>query len=210
VSKKACLTALALALGVAATVPALAPKAIAAAAPSKDPATAPAGTYNLDTQHSSVIGRIAHGGGTSFSTLRFGITKAVLNWDPANPANIKLEATLDAKPHYDPIVYRVTPESEQLLNVAKFPTATFSSTRVTKTGATTADVTGNFSLLGVTKPVVLHLELVGVGQGPQGKKILGFTGKTEIKRSDFGMSFGLPSVGDVVSLQLDGEFQQQG
>jgi polyisoprenoid-binding protein YceI len=178
----------------------------APAGPSKDLTPAVAGTYNIDVMHSSVIARIPHSGGVSSSTMRFGVTKAALTWDPANVGAIKLDATVDAKPHYDPVVYRVTPESAQLLNVAQFPTANFVSTTVVKTGALKADVTGNLTLLGVTKPAVMHIELTGVGKNAQGAPILGFTGSMAIKRSDFGMTFLLPGVGDNVALTLDGEF----
>ena len=212
-SKLAAVTLTALLAGAALGGPSLAqapaggPPAAPAAPPpiSKDPTTLAAGTYNIDLNHSSVIARIGHGRGISFSTLRFGVTKAVLTWD-TNPANIKLEATIDTKPHYDPIVYRGPPEGENFLNVAKFPTATYVSTGVTRTGPSKADVQGNLTLLGVTKPVTLHLELLGATKTNQGAPIAGFTGTAELKRSDFGNTSFAGNVGDVVTLQLDGEF----
>jgi polyisoprenoid-binding protein YceI len=199
-------TSLALALGLAAAplAPALAQPAAPAA--SKDPAAAPAGTYNLDTNHSSVVARVAHGGGLSYSTMRFGVKQAVLNWDPANPANIKITATVDAKPHYDPIVYRLAPDAEQLLNAVKWPEATFVSTAVTPTGAAKADVQGNLTLMGQTKPAVMHMELVGAGKNNQGKPVVGFTGTMTVKRSDFGTPFLANAIGNEVTLVLDGEF----
>jgi polyisoprenoid-binding protein YceI len=209
VAKSAFATSLALALGLALAAPALAQqpaRPAAPAAPSKDPAAAPAGTYNIDKNHSSVIARVPHGGGTSFSTMRFGVTQAVLTWDPANPANIKIQATVDTKPHYDPIVYRVGPEAQQMLDVAKFPTATFVSTAVKRTGPDKADVDGEVTLLGVTKPAVMHIELVGIGKNNQGAPVIGFTGTMELKRSDFGTPFLPNAIGDNVQLVLDGEF----
>lgn len=212
-SRLATLTAITLLAGIAMSAPSLAqapagapPAAPAPPAPiSKDPATLAAGTYNIDLNHSSVIARIGHGRGISYSTLRFGVTKAVLTWD-ANPANIKLEATVDTKPHYDPIVYRGPPEGENFLNVAKFPSATYVSTSVTRTGPSKADVQGNLTLLGVTKPVTLHIELLGATKTNQGAPIAGFTGTAELKRSDFGNTAFGGNVGDLVTLQLDGEF----
>jgi polyisoprenoid-binding protein YceI len=212
-SRLATVTAIALLAGVAMSAPSLAqapagapPAAQAPPAPiSKDPATLAAGTYNIDLNHSSVIARIGHGRGISYSTLRFGVTKAVLTWD-TNPANIKLEATIDTKPHYDPIVYRGPPEGENFLNVAKFPSATYVSTSVTRTGPSKADVQGNLTLLGVTKPVTLHIELLGATRTNQGAPIAGFTGTAELKRSDFGNTAFGGNVGDLVTLQLDGEF----
>lgn len=172
---------------------------------SKDPASLPPGTYNIDLNHSSIVARIAHGRGLSFSTMRFGVLKAVLTWD-SNPTNVRVEATVDAKPHYDPVVYRGPPESENFLNVAQFPTATFISRTVTRTGPTKADVQGDLTLLGMTKPIVLHLEMLGATRTNQGVPIAGFTGTAELRRSDFGNTAFASNVGDLVTFQLDGEF----
>ena len=199
------------AVGLAASNLSLAQQAAPTVAPppgpvSKDPSTVPAGVYALDVNHSSIIARIPHSGGVSVSTMRFGVAKATLNWDPANPAAIKLEATVDTKPHYDPIVYRNTPDSPLFLNAAKFPQATFTSTKVTRTGPNRADVTGDLMLLGVTRPVVMHIEMVGASKNNQGVPIVGFTGSMQVKRSDFGNNILLNNVGNEITLQLDGEF----
>lgn len=203
---KAAFAAIALTFGLAVSAPILVQAAAAPAGPSKDPAAAAAGAYNVDVLHSSVIARIGHSNGLSVSTMRFGVTKAALTWDPVNAGAIKLEATVDAKPHYDPVVYRTAPESASFLNAVQFPAATFTSTSVVKTGALKADVNGNLTILGVTKPAVMHIELLGVGKSGQGATILGFTGTMQVKRSDFGMTFLVPNIGDDVALQLDGEF----
>jgi polyisoprenoid-binding protein YceI len=202
-------TALTLALGVAITAPAAgqpAGNAPPPAAPSKDPAAAPAGVYNIDLNHSSVIARVPHGNGLSFSTMRFGVTKGVLTWDPANAANIKLDVAVDTKAHVDPIVYRLAPDAPQMLNAAMFPQATFVSSAVKRTGPAKADVEGQMTIIGVTKPAVIHVQLIGVGKNGQGKAIMGFTGSIDLKRSDFGKPF-LPNlIGDNVELTVDGEF----
>lgn len=200
----------ALGLAVAAPAYAQAPAAAAGPAVSQDPAAAPAGEYNIDLNHSSVIARIAHGGGVSYSTLRFGVTKGVLAWDPANPERIKLDVAVDAKPHYEPIRYRIAPDGAPMLNVAQFPQATFTSTSVRRTGPNKADVSGNLTLLGVAKPAVIHVELVGAGKNNQGVPVIGFTGSMEIKRSDFGTPFLPNAIGDNVTLVLDGEFIKAG
>ena len=173
--------------------------------PPKDPMAAPAGTYMVDTNHSSIEARINHFG-YSYSTLRFGVTQATLDWNPANPAAIKLNVTVAAKPEVSPIQYRADLAGPAVFNVAMFPTITFISTSVKKTGPTTADVEGNLTLLGVTKPEVIHAELVGAGKSPQGKPTVGFTGTMKIMRSDFGLKFLLGPIGDEVNFVLDGEF----
>lgn len=171
---------------------------------SKDPAAAVAGTYKIDLEHQSIVARILHSG-RSFSTMRFGAKEGTLQWDPANPGAIKLDVTVDADPHYDPIVYHFMPED--MLKVKQFPVARFVSTTVRKTGATTADVEGQLTLMGVTKPAVIHAQFIGASKAMTGEPALGFTGDMTVTWSDFagvgGMNFG------EVKLVLDAEFLKQ-
>jgi polyisoprenoid-binding protein YceI len=176
--------------------------------PTKNPADGPAGAYNIDLDHQAVIARVLHGG-LSYSVLRFGVTKAVLNWDPANPAAMSLSATVDAKPHTDPIVYRIKPE--QILNVAQFPEASFVSTAVRQTGPASADVEGNLTVMGITKPEVIHVQIVGVGKSVFGHPSMGFTGRMDVKLSDFitkGMLSGGAGESDICRLELEAEFNK--
>jgi polyisoprenoid-binding protein YceI len=178
------------------------------APPAKVPAAAPAGAYKIDPAHSSIIARVSHQGFSS-STLRFGVTSGTLNWDPANPANIKLDVTVSAMPHYAPIEYRAgnEPNSANWLNVAAFPTARFVSTRVTPEGQTRARVDGELTLRGVTKPATMSVELIGAGPAGDTPRV-GFGGTMKFKRSDFGITALLGPVGDEVELQLDAEFNR--
>ncbi|MBU0774876.1 MAG: YceI family protein, partial [Alphaproteobacteria bacterium] len=96
-------------------------------------------------------------------------------------------------------------------DAAKFPTATFVSTSVKPDGATGADITGNLTIKGVTKPVTLDAELYGAGKAPAmagGKENVGFVATTTIKRSDFGMAYGVPMVGDAIELKIVAAFQK--
>lgn len=96
-------------------------------------------------------------------------------------------------------------------NVAVFPTMTFKSTSVDLTGEDTADVTGDLTLLGVTKPVVLKVKHNKSGPHPFGDKfVAGFDATTTIKRSDFGMTEGVPMVGDDVYINISTEGIQEG
>ena len=172
---------------------------------SDNPAAALPGAYTIDIEHCSVIARVKHAG-TSFSVLRFGVTKGTLDWDAKNPAAIKLDVTVDTKPHTDPIVYRLKPESPPLLNVAQFPEASFVSTAVRPTGPRSADIEGQLTLLGVSKPAVIHAGLVGVGHNITGAATVGFTGTMAITWADFARS---PKAGPdfgVITLVLDAEF----
>jgi polyisoprenoid-binding protein YceI len=74
--------------------------------------------------------------------------------------------------------------SADFLNVAKHPTATFASTGVKSTGEGTADISGNLTLNGVTKPVVIAAKFIGEGQDPWGGYRAGFEGSTKLKLKD--------------------------
>jgi polyisoprenoid-binding protein YceI len=93
-------------------------------------------------------------------------------------------------------------------DAAKFPNATFKSTSVTVNG-TSARITGDLTLRGVTKPVVLDATFTGAGKSPMGNKsVVGFEATTSVKRSDFGITFGIPAVSDVVPLKITVSFEK--
>lgn len=94
-------------------------------------------------------------------------------------------------------------------DAAKYPTATFVSTRVQATGAR-ARITGDLTLRGVTRPVVLDARFVGAGNNPRGNKALniGFEATTRISRSAFGMTYGVPAVGDAIDLSINAAFEK--
>jgi len=74
-----------------------------------------------------------------------------------------------------------------------------------------ATITGNLTLHGVTKPVVLHAHFIGAGVNPINKAYtVGFEATTTIKRSEFGVSTYVPAVGDDVQLTIEGAFELQG
>ena len=185
------------------------PVMAAAPAPvSKDPKAVTAGTYNLDARHASVIARLGHGGGTSYSTFRFDTVSGTLTVDPANPGASKVSITIDPKSIASNVSgFGAELGGERFLNAGKFPTATFTSTSVAANGAKAA-VTGNLTLMGQTKPVVANVELVGSGKSMGGKAVVGFTGTAKFKRSDFGFTAMVGPIGDEVELLIDIEFVQ--
>ena len=92
-------------------------------------------------------------------------------------------------------------------NVAEFPTMTYKSTAVKFNGDNPANIEGNLTLLGVTKPLHLNVENWKCGPHPFSKKeMCGGNASGAIKRSDFGMKFGLAAVSDEVKLwiQIEG------
>src|SRR5688572_9271881 len=88
-------------------------------------------------------------------------------------------------------------------DVAKYPTITFKSTKVEKTSDTTGKVHGDLTMHGVTKPIVLDAKFNAGGPHPMMKKhALGFSSTTTIKRSEFGMGYGVPMVADDVNVRI--------
>lgn len=99
-------------------------------------------------------------------------------------------------------------KSADFLDTAKHPTARFQATRIRMIDAESAEITGNLTLRGVTKPIVMAANFNQAGVNPVDQKYtVGFDGHTRIKRSDFGISYGLPLLGDDVTLHLEAEFK---
>ena len=97
-------------------------------------------------------------------------------------------------------------KSKDFFDASQFPTATFVSNKVSVTGKKTAKVYGTLTVHGVSKPVVLDVTLNKMGVGPiSNKKTVGFTAKTELKRSDFGVKAYLPGLSDLVKINIEAE-----
>jgi polyisoprenoid-binding protein YceI len=89
-------------------------------------------------------------------------------------------------------------------NVAEFPTMTYKATSVKFNGDNPGTVEGNLTLLGVTKPVTLHVENWKCGANPMSKKeMCGGNASAALKRTDFGMKFGVPAIGDDLKLWIE-------
>jgi polyisoprenoid-binding protein YceI len=162
--------------------------------------------YSIDMAHTSAIFNINHLG---FSTLhgRFGDMDGTLMLDTDNIENSKVSMTIDTASvttfHEKRDEHLRSPD---FFNAAEFPEMTFESSKVVKTGDNTATLEGELTLLGVTKPVVLDLTINKVGPHPFTQApMAGFSATGIIKRSDFGMGYGLPAIGDDVALRLDVE-----
>jgi len=187
------------------------PLVAAAAAGPPGPADVPAGHYVLDKRHASLIARVKHMG-VSFYTLRFDDLDASFDYNPDRPEATRLEASVD------PASLDVNADygkqfAEEFLSVSKFPKATFVSTSVTSAGAGQGTVTGDLTLMGVTKPVTFNVTLIGSGHEvlplPLGRRAAGFEATTTIKRSDFGSTYLNNLVGDEVTLQIEAEFEKK-
>ncbi len=183
---------------------------------------APAGVYVMDLSHTSVSLRVMHLG-LSFYTARFTKLDGQLTFDPANPAAQSVTAVIDAdtmQTNYpDPAKLDFDTQVEtQFLAAKQFPKITFTSTKVEPTGPRTAKVTGNLTLRGVTKPVILEATFNGGYKAgkmdPSGARI-GFSAKGVFKRSDYGIGFAIPApgtnmgVGDQIEVTIESEFTRK-
>ena len=175
------------------------------------PAEVQAGTYKLDAGHGKITWKVNHLG---FSTYigQFINVSADLTLDPSNPANSTLTATVplaDVAPNDDGLKAHL--QTPDFFNTAEFPTATFvaKSIVVDREAPTEADVIGDLTLHGVTRSVTLEVEFNQAGPSMGNTYKVGFDGETTIRRSEFGMSYGLPAIGDEVELHIEGEFVKQ-
>ena len=188
----------------------LAPAAVAQQVSSTDPQAVKAGTYKVEPYHTQVGFSISHFGFTNFSGLFSGASGS-LQLDPAHPGSAKLEVSVPV----DTLRTTVTKldnelKGDQWFDVAKYPTASFVSTKISRTGTDTATIEGNLTLHGVTRPVVLQAHLIGSGTNPLDKSFTaGFQATGTIKRSDFGVKQYLPLLGDDVQLSIAGAFVLQ-
>jgi polyisoprenoid-binding protein YceI len=178
-----------------------------------EPTALPAGTYEIDRAHSSVTWKVNHLGLSNF-TARFSRFDAVLEIDPARPEGAKVLMTIEPTSIRTDYPFpessdfdRDLAEGEDFFNAKKFSRIIFSSTKVERTSTTTARVTGDLTMRGITKPLTIQVALNAAKAHPMaGVPALGFSAISKLKRSDFGMTFMLPLIGDEVTLLIEAEF----
>jgi polyisoprenoid-binding protein YceI len=189
-----------------------------AAPPAMPPMSAPpAGQYQLDKSHASLQLRVSHLGFSTYTT-RFSRFDAELTFDPNNIPASKVVATIDAASlelDAAPQICLDIVMGPKFLEVAKFSKIVFRSDKIRMTGAKSMAITGTLDLHGVTRPVVLTGTYNGGYPGmpkmdPQAR--VGFSAHGAFKRSDFGMSYGVPApgttmgVGDLIDFSIEAEF----
>lgn len=192
-----------------------APAAAPVAAITPVTTTAPAGDYVTDPPHSSLVFRVNHMGFSNF-TGRFSNYTARLHLDPAHPAatTLSVEIPISALTLDNPPAGWVEEMlGPQFFDSAHFPSMTFQSTSIQMTAPNQARVTGNLTLHGITRPVVLETTFnggyPGMAMDPHAR--IGFSAHGSLKRSDFGMGMGVPApgttmgVGDQVDIAIETE-----
>ncbi len=170
------------------------------------PAFAQSHTYEIDKSHTNIQFYVNHLG---FSDMIGNFTSydGSLAFDEKNPEKSTIDFTLK------PASIRTSSseldkhlQGEKFFNSTKFPDIHFVSKSIKLTGKNTGDVTGDLSMLGVTKPAVLHVTFNKADYHPMTKMyVAGFSGTATIKRSDFGMDYIVPMVSDEVRLTVQME-----
>jgi len=186
-----------------------APVSAAVAAPSV--ADIPAGDYRTDPAHTSLSFSVNH---LSYShyTARFTDIDARLKLDPAHPETAALTVAIDPKSldlNNPPKGFHDELMGKMFFDAASFPKITFTATRIAMIGADTANVTGDLTLHGVTQPVTLAVTFNGgypglAGLDPNAR--VGFSAKGTLRRSQFGMGYGIPAPGTTMGVGDDVDF----
>lgn len=185
-------------------------QALPTEAPGKpDPTRVTAGTYSVDPAHTQLAFKVDHLGFNPYHGL-FGDITGTLTLDPARLDTAKLSIDI-------PMSGIVTTSLEltehlkkpEFFDAARYAVAHFESTSVTASG-TNATIAGNLTIKGVTKAVVLQARFTGAGKGPMnGVETVGFEATTTVRRSDFGVSYGIPLVSDEVPLEITAAFEKK-
>ena len=173
----------------------------------RNPAEVRSGAYGLDPNHGKITWSVTHLG---FSTYvgQFTGVKANLQLNVKDPSASTMDVSID--PASVGTLNKALDDmlkGANFLDVAKFPTATFKANKIALKEARTADIAGDLTLHGVTKPVTIKAVFNQAGTGLDPRYTVGFDGEVTIKRSDFGISYGVPAVSDEVTLHIEAEFK---
>jgi polyisoprenoid-binding protein YceI len=159
--------------------------------------------YTIDPTHTQVHASYSHLGFSNIA-IRFNTVEGEFMFDAAKPANSSLNIKVPIS-SLDTGVQKFDEHlsSPDFFDVAKFPEATFKSTKVMEAGKGKLKLKGDLTIHGVTKPVEFNVTINGIGMHPMRKApAAGFDATTKIKRSDFGLGAYVPNVGDEVTLQI--------
>ena len=162
--------------------------------------------YSFDKAHTQILFFINHLG---FSTSQgeFHDYDGYFIFDHENPEKSMVDVTIKTSSvDMDDEAWDDHLKNADFFNVEIFPTMTFKSTEIKVTGTDTADIIGDLTMLGVSKPVTLTVKHNKSDKHAfSGKYVSGFSASATVKRSEFGMEYGLPMVGDDVTLMIEVE-----
>ncbi|MEL7448691.1 MAG: YceI family protein [Pseudomonadota bacterium] len=177
---------------------------------------APSGAYVNDPGHTRFIWRIPHLGLSNY-TARINNVSIQLEFDADDPEASSVTATIDpmsvdtgyvGEEDFDAKIAT----NEKILNAKVHPTIRFASTAIAQKGPTTMAVTGDLTLLGVTRPVTLDVSLSGSSAEHPFAKVpaIGFEATATVDRTEFGLDFLSGSgLGDEIEIEIHAEFLKQ-
>jgi len=172
-------------------------------------ATAQAGNWQIDPNHSSAQFSVRHLG---VSTVRGAFMKVTgsAKYDPANPANDSLMASIEAKSVDTRVEMRDNDlRSPNFLDVEKYPTIKFQSKQVKASGDGKLQIIGDLTIHGVTKEVTLDCDGPSAPiKDPWGNQRIGASASTKVNRKDFSVNGAPGVVGDDISITIDAELIQ--
>jgi len=172
-------------------------------------AVAQAGSWQIDPNHSTAQFAVRHLG---VSTVRGSFQKVSgsATYDPTDPSKTTLNATIDASSVDTRVQMRDNDlRSPNFLEVQKYPTITFQSKSVKSAGPGKLQITGDLTIHGVTKEVVLDVDGPSAPiKDPWGNQRVGASGSTKINRQDFGVKGAPGVVGDDIVITIDAELIQ--
>ncbi|WP_028879256.1 YceI family protein [Terasakiella pusilla] len=162
--------------------------------------------YAFDKDHTSIVFHVNHMGFSNFQG-EFQEFDGSLTFDADKPQNSAVNVKINVN-SVDTDVAKLDDHlrSPDFFDVNKFPSMVFKSKSIEVTGEKTGKITGDFTLLGVTKEVTLDVTLNKAADHPMLKvPAVGFSATGTIKRSDFGMTTYVPAVGDEVTISIETE-----
>jgi len=176
-----------------------------------NPANVESGAYSIEPSHTQVLFSVSHMG---FSTYYGQLSKVSgsMNLDAKAPSRSSFEIHVPVNSiSTTSSTLNTELKSNAWLDAKANPEMVFKSTTILPTGNGYADITGNLTLHGVTRPIVLKAKLVGAGINPLDKKYtVGFDLNGTIMRSHFGITTYVPLIGDAVTVTIAGVFEKQG
>lgn len=162
--------------------------------------------YEFDKAHTQILFFVNHLG-YSFSMGKFLDFDGGFVFDEETPENSSIDVTIQTGSiEMNDQAWNDHMKNEDFFHVEQYPAMTFKSTGIEITGEDTANITGDLTILDVTKPVTLDVKHNKTGKSPFGDDYKsGFSATANIKRSEWGMNYGLPNVGDDVEIRLEVE-----
>ena len=162
--------------------------------------------YKIDPTHTATVFSWNHLGFLTPSA-NFTDIQGVIKVDNTQPANSSVEVAIPLS-SINSSVAALDKEfqAEAWFNAAKYPNITFKSTKVETKDKKHFKITGDLTVKGITKPVVLDAVLNGQGKHPMLKvPAIGFNATTSFNRSDFGLGSYVPMVGDKITVNITTE-----